>query len=339
MSTALNRLYSQGYQSLLRLPLEINDHPTSVEFINLFGQTIVNDGQTEEGTLADTKGPLGAPKSPLKNVQVVKGLRTQSQTPGLPPSVLPFDLNEKGGDGYDVRGFSAHGTRETAAEVRNSVTVTFDTSLSGPDAWIGLGTGRILSAYYLPWKKNHSRVMKLGSAANFFFTSTLTGCTVQVFGNPAAPTVTHTNAGGMQDVGEGQDYMRDLLDLYENTLGSWEVYGSANKTQFDRHQYKDHAERNIDRKLARTDGDQPDIELLEPPASRSVVVGFRDPASGMWAFYYQTWMRFHYAKLEQKGSRFTRTVKKVIRIKRVGEVWPNPHVVVDAWKAADLKAA
>jgi hypothetical protein len=334
MSTALNRLYSQGHRALLKLPLEINDHPTSVEFVNLFGQAIVNDGDTEAGTLADTKGSLGGPKSPSKNVQVVTGLRAQSQTPGLAKNVLPFDLDEKAGGGYTVRGFSHHGTRETTAEVANTVTVSFNTSLSGPETWLGMGTGRVLAAYYLPWKKNHSRVMKLGSAANFFFTSTLTGCTVQVFGNPAAPTVTHTNAGGIQDVEEGQDYMHDLLELYEKTMGGWEMFGTDNKTEFNRLQYKGFAEHNIDRKL-----DRPDLEILEPPASRSVVVGFRDIASGQWSFYSQTWMRFHYAKLVQKGSQFTRTVKKVIRIKRVNEVWPSPRVIADAWKPEDLKAA
>jgi len=339
MSTALNRLYSQGHQALFQLPLEINDHPTSVEFVNLFGRAIVNDGNTEEGSLADTKGPLFGAKSPSLNVQVVTGLRASSQTPWLAPGVLPFDLNEKGGDGYAVRGFGAHGGRETATTVHNSVAVSFDATLSGPQAFMGLGTGRILAGYYLPWKKNHSRVMKLGAAADFFFTSTLTGCTVQVFGNPLAPTVTHSNAGGLQDVGEGQQYMADLLDLYETTQGSWEPFRD-NKTQFDRHQYKDFAERNIDRKLARADiqGDRPDIELLEPPAARSVVVGFRDTGSGQWTFYQQSWMRFHYAKLAMKGTHITRTVKKVIRIKRVGEVWPTPRVLADAWKATDLTA-
>jgi hypothetical protein len=334
MSTVLNRLYSAGYQALLQLPLEINDHPTSVEFVNLAGTKITDDGDTEKGDLADPKALFGSPKDPRKNVQVVTGLRSKNQTPGLPPNVLPTDLNEKSG-GYVVRGFSQFGARETVSRVHDSVAVSFETGKSAPDVWLGVGTGRLLTAYYLPWKKNHSRVMKLGKAADLFFTSSLTGCTVQVFGNPVAPTVTHTNAGGIQDEKEGQEYMRELLQLYEDTEGSWEMWRD-NRSQFDRMQYKTYAERNIDRKLERTDGDQQDMEFLEPPATRSVVVGFRDRGSGQWTFYFQSWVRMHYVKLEQKKSKITRRVKKVIRIKRVGEVWPTPRVIADAWKDVDL---
>lgn len=338
MSTALNRLYAQGYRALFELPLEINDHPTSVEFMNLYGEAIVNDGQTEKGDLADTKN-LHAAKSPLRAVQVVQRLRPEDQNPWLPKCVYPCDLEVKPGGDYEVRGFDAQGRRSTSAAVRNSVAVSFDTTLSAYEATIRLQGQRSLAAYYLPWKKNHSRVMRLGGGADLFFTSTLTGCTVQVFGSPMSPTVTHTNAGGLQDVEEGQDYMSDLLRLYEQTLGSWEPFGTYDQAQFDRHQYKDFAERNIDRKLARTEGDQPDLIMKEPPAARSVVVGFRDPRSGLWTFYAQSWVRYHYMKVRQRGPRVEAVTKKVIRIKRVSEVWPTPQVLADAWKAEDMRAA
>lgn len=49
--------------------------------------------------------------------------------------------------------------------------------------------------YYLPYKQNAAVSMKLGSDCDYFFTSSLSGCSVQVFGNHDHPTVTHANAG------------------------------------------------------------------------------------------------------------------------------------------------
>ena len=55
-----------------------------------------------------------------------------------------------------------------------------------------------------PQMKRKGRI-QLGADADFFFTSALTGCTVQVFGPPYGPTVTHTNAGGIDC-----DYYREV---------------------------------------------------------------------------------------------------------------------------------
>jgi hypothetical protein len=48
--------------------------------------------------------------------------------------------------------------------------------------------------YFLPYLPDHAITMTLGNAADWFFTSTLTGCTVQVNGPAATPRVTHANA-------------------------------------------------------------------------------------------------------------------------------------------------
>lgn len=49
-------------------------------------------------------------------------------------------------------------------------------------------------AYYLPYVEDAATSMTLGDTCDYFFTSSLSGCTVQVFGDPDSPTVTHANA-------------------------------------------------------------------------------------------------------------------------------------------------
>jgi len=246
------------------------------------------------------------------------------------------DVNPAPDGGWTVRGFDASGARATSAltEIAN---VSFAACASDEDRKSRLRTESAFLAYYLPWKKNHSRVLKLGQHADFFFTSALTGCTVQAYGNPVAPTVTHTNAGGIADETESQAYMSDLLALYAGTEGSWDR-GLDNQSTFTRKEYKSIAERHIDRKLDAL-GARPEVELVIPPSTKTVVVGFRDPHTGEWSFHFQTWLKIHYAWHEQVGRGFVRKDKKVIRIKRVGEIWPTPRVIANAWKEADLAPA
>lgn len=51
-----------------------------------------------------------------------------------------------------------------------------------------------LPCYFLPWLPDAATTMVLGGAANYFFTSSLSGCTVQILGPRNTPTVTHGNA-------------------------------------------------------------------------------------------------------------------------------------------------
>ncbi len=48
--------------------------------------------------------------------------------------------------------------------------------------------------YFLPWCADGATEILLGNAAPYFFTSTLTGCTVKAHGPKATPTVIHANA-------------------------------------------------------------------------------------------------------------------------------------------------
>lgn len=342
MSKKLNALYAAGPTALLTMPLDVNDNPASIKFRSLAMKKIHSDGNTEEGTLANLDAHFGAPGDARHNVQVMYGIKKHRILPGkehvdrnpyLPPNVVLADINPLGSGGYAVRGFSNAGARVDGAAIDDVATVGFEAYGGAAESWIRVGTGASFRAYYLPWKKNHSRVLKLGSDADFFFTSSLTGCTVQVFGSPLSPTVTHTNAGGIQSEKESQAYMTELLSLYQKTGGSWTPF-QENATQVTRKDYKDQAEKNIGRKVDRQ-SDVGDIEIVGAPSSKTVVVGFRNPQSG-WSFYYQTWIKIHYRKAMAVGRGFRIEEKKVIRIKKVAEFWPNGRTVASAWKDVDL---
>lgn len=54
---------------------------------------------------------------------------------------------------------------------------------------------KIPKCYLLPFERDEVTQMRLGNKADFFFTSTLCGCTVQVDGPRTTPRVAHANAG------------------------------------------------------------------------------------------------------------------------------------------------
>jgi hypothetical protein len=56
-------------------------------------------------------------------------------------------------------------------------------------------TASSVPCYFLPYLPDGATTMTIGNAANYFFTSMLTGCTVRVCGPAATPTITHSNAG------------------------------------------------------------------------------------------------------------------------------------------------
>ncbi|MBX3222271.1 MAG: hypothetical protein KF795_17260 [Labilithrix sp.] len=55
------------------------------------------------------------------------------------------------------------------------------------------GTAGATPCYFLPYKPDCGISLTLGAGADYFFTSTLTGCSVQALGPRATPTVTHSN--------------------------------------------------------------------------------------------------------------------------------------------------
>ena len=57
-------------------------------------------------------------------------------------------------------------------------------------------TASSVGCYFLPYLPDGATTMTIGGADDYFFTSMMTGCSLQVFGPAAAPTITHSNAGG-----------------------------------------------------------------------------------------------------------------------------------------------
>ena len=55
-------------------------------------------------------------------------------------------------------------------------------------------TATSVPCYFLPYLPNGATTMTIGGGAQYFFTSMMTGCTAQVFGPAATPTITHSNA-------------------------------------------------------------------------------------------------------------------------------------------------
>jgi hypothetical protein len=68
-----------------------------------------------------------------------------------------------------------------------------------------------LPLYFLPWCQNAATTMTIPAGGPaIFMTSMLSGCTVQVTGPPATPTVTHANAS--EKYNDGYDRMKQWLD-------------------------------------------------------------------------------------------------------------------------------
>lgn len=78
----------------------------------------------------------------------------------------------------------------------NTFLVSFDFEPSASGATLVIkpaGTATATPCYFLPYKPDCCITMVLGGGANYFFTSTLTGCSVQAFGPLTAPTLSHSN--------------------------------------------------------------------------------------------------------------------------------------------------
>lgn len=345
MSQTLNRLYAKNPpQALFQLPLEILDIAHVVKFRSLDGRVIKNDGGTDVvGPQANMKALVGQEHSVGNHVQVVYGLKKtlgdSTRSSHLPDGVIAADINLRSEDNegrFEVRGFDGMGGKLAMGDVNQLALVSFDAY--GPHAgnWLSCQNQQVLLAYYLPWKKNFSRVLKLGNAADYFFTSSLTGCTVQVYGSPRAPTVTHTNGGGIANTQEAQVYMTQLLNYNKDYgPGSWDPlkdYSQDLTAPHYRKMEKNYWERKLDNVAVQVDSS------TVKPESRTIVVGFRDRNTGEWAFYYQQWVKVAYTKYRQLGpGKFEEIKKKKIAIKRVAQFWPEFRVFADSWKQADFR--
>jgi hypothetical protein len=73
---------------------------------------------------------------------------------------------------------------EPTPDTPKMVTLTINPSPAVPGA---------PTCYFLPWKQNACTEMSLDDDADWFFTSVLSGCSVQVHGTSTQPTVAHSN--------------------------------------------------------------------------------------------------------------------------------------------------
>jgi hypothetical protein len=343
MSQVLNHLYASGPQALFKMPLDVLDKANIVKFRDLDGHVIKNDGGTDVVGPTANFGALPRQEHSIgSHVQVAYGIKktmgvTQRST-HLPDSVVAADINlrnEANEGTFQVRGFDAAGNKAVVANINQLALVSFDAHSLHVGNWLSVQTQQSLLAYYLPWKKNYSRVLKLSRDADFFFTSSLTGCTVQVFGSPQAPSVTHTNGGGFENTKDAQLYMTNLLQQYKDVgPGYWDPLKNYSEDLTATHYRK--MEKNY---WERKTSDQ-SVEINSQqvkPESRTVVVGFRNRADGLWSFYYQQWVKVAYTKIRQLGpQQFERVEKKKIGIKRVAQFWPVFNVLADSWKEQDF---
>jgi hypothetical protein len=105
--------------------------------------------------------------------------------------------------------YTLHFTVNSVAQVRTLVCA---------DIWTGPQMGS-LPLYFLPWCQNAATTMTIPAGGpGIFMTSMLSGCTVQVTGPAAGPTVTHANSSEKYNAG----YAR---------LASWMKGGSATPEQ------------------------------------------------------------------------------------------------------------
>ena len=108
-------------------------------------------------------------------------------SPGLTPNV---------GAGPAV----AAGTRVTLTAANYVMNFAFAMAPHSPNVVVLTVSPNALTGskrcYFLPWCADGATEMVLANAAPFFFTSTLTGCSVKVHGPKATPTVIHANARG-----------------------------------------------------------------------------------------------------------------------------------------------
>jgi hypothetical protein len=178
-----------------------------------------------------------------------------------------------------------------------------------------LTADRVIRIYYLPWRSNAATTMHLGNAADYFVTSTLTGCTVAVYGARTAPTITHANNGAQPDLNLSQSYMTSLLDqITADEADPVNAAQAANEARFTTHNYKLLATPYLDRKFDKG-------YVIQNAKTHTNVVGYRDTASGEWSFFAQQVVLLGYTRNGVKGF-FGKKHKKRIFIKQATQIWP-----------------
>jgi hypothetical protein len=186
-------------------------------------------------------------------------------------------------------------------------------TLACVDIWTGVKGGS-LPLYFLPWCQNAATTMTLPAGGpDIFMTSMLSGCTVQVTGPAAGPTITHANASDKYNEGytrnskwmAGGDatsqQVHDFAETRSNSIATGAINnmlpaavgvaqtvrksdyaGRCNETHLLRAQRQ-----FIDTLPANKGVSQVQVQKIGPkPKTGAFVFGLRD-AHNNWAFWYQ----------------------------------------------------
>lgn len=341
MSVANNQRFKAGPQCLYTMPLFITDNERA-EFT------------AADGTLLQTDKTAGEGHAPAPSVATPAGARSAVMhfggLQGRPGAGDPTAfLNIE--DGNAMAGYTTHGVdvggrkhvvvagqanlfdvRVTKAPMTGTRVVprlaggnetVVDYATTGGAINAELTAHRCIRAYYLPWRSNAATTMRLGNAADYFVTSTLTGCTFAVYGARTAPTVTHANNGAQQDLNLSQDYMGKLLDQIRADEADVTNLGlQGNEARFTTHDYKLRADPYLNKKIDK------DYKIHQAK-THTVVVGYRDTTNGEWSFYTQQVVVVGYERTGLKGF-FGQKHKRRIFIKQARRVWPAGGGLVNA---------
>ena len=153
-----------------------------------------------------------------------------------------------------------------------------------------------LVGYWLPYKADRTFETVLGNQADFFFTAGLSGCCVVVSGDPLAPRVAHINrteAGSatFQSVVAGPRAETEALARqWARAQGTSFTSRTGKEAQTGRQMMFQELQTKV---AARAVGRDTSNDLLghckwgQQYRDLAGVVGVRDKATGVWAFYYQ----------------------------------------------------
>ena len=333
MSVANNQRFKAGPTCLLTMPLIISDNENA-EFTTGAG-AVVSGGKTAGEGHAAVTGDLRTAGVARAGVLRFDGLEGRA-VGGDVTAFLNID------DGRTYAGYTTHGidvtgrrhvvvagqsnvfdVRVTKAPVTGTRTVRNDrggnSTVTDYAAGVALNAEltaeRAVRAYYLPWRSNAATTMQLGNAADYFLTSTLTGCTFAVYGTRLMPTVTHANNGAQPNLNMSQEYMGLLLDQIKTDEG--DAYNRAqrnNEARLTTHDYKLRATPYLDGKIDKG-------YTIDTAKTHTNVIGYRNTLDGRWSFFAQQVVVVGYTRNGVKGF-FGRKTKKRIFIKQARQIWP-----------------
>jgi hypothetical protein len=342
MSIANNQRFKAGPQCLYSMPLTIND-VDSAEFTAADG-TVHGRGKTAGEGLEPMAG-VAAGAAAANRAGVLRFGGLQQRAAAADPTAF-FDI----ADGTALPGYTTYGIDPTGRRAQKVVgqasvfAVKFSRApvvgmrtvpnpgggvSSVPDVATGAAVGtelaadRWVRAYYLPWRSNAATTMQLGAAADYFLTSTLTGCTFDVYGTRTAPTVTHANNGAQPDLALSQDYMNALLEqIKADEADAANAALQGNEARFRTHDYKLRAAPYLNSKFDKG-------YTIQKATTHTNVVGYRDTGSGEWSFFAQQVVILGYTRTGAAGF-FGARHKQRILIKQARRIWPAGGGPIDA---------